>query len=480
LAFVGGLIKFHNSVTGQAATRNVKLLDQGDKANAGAPIVLAHLGPRRVIAVRNASGADVEVFIFRYDEEHERCDLDRDCTLSFADPMPTIAGPLCGASVIDATQGHERLLLCWPTAGASSSLVWAAAELPEEGAEAVPLRPLSAGSASAAAVTAWACVGGFLVEFTAPSASEPWPFTLRDARLGMPVASGELPSVGRPGRRATHVASDPFGSVTALASGKEGLVAGLRWSLPSFGLQMLIGSKRKQSDCDGNALQPLQEVLSAKRKRKDDTGVAALFDKSSASRRAASEKALVAELKSRSWRPTHDLLDIMIQHECWAAARQLLALPELDEDLAVRLAVARPGLLPAVVHQTFGSRRLGASLRQWVPAAHLSGMMEALLQMLEAYREYTETELAERLPGFPRAAEVVSFLRALADGCLMLLTGSVSAELLERVHEALAFASHDAHRVENLYAAVSACCNVKKPPRLAPEMRPVEVYLLPI
>jgi len=432
----------------------------------------------------------VEVFLFSFNAKEQRCELERSCTMSSPTPMLTIAGPLCGAAVVEETPGHERLVLCWPakasTAKSGPSLVFAGAELRAEAEAAASatgiqlcIQPLASASASAAA-SLWVCVGGFIVDFTSPTSGEPWSFALRDAQLGMQVSSGTLPPAIRPsgrGRSKTLVVSDASGTVTALVGGgEEGLVAGLRWTLPSFGLQMLIGSKATQTSREGDSLQPLHEVLAGKRSR-DDGAVSKLF--APPAKRVASEKALSAELRSRKWRPSHDLLDVIIKHECWEVSKQLLMLPELDEDLAVRPLVARSGLLPAVVRRTFDSQRLPGALRTHLPAAQLPGLIETLLELLEAHREYTEKELCEKMPGFPCVPEVVQFLGALADGCLTSLA-DLEPELLERVEEALAYANHDGSRVENLYGAVAASCSVKKAPRLAPELRPVEVFLLPV
>lgn len=294
----------------------------------------------------------------------------------------------------------------------------------------------------------------------------------------MPVSSGTLPTACRPSGR-TLVATDASGTVTALTSGgKDGFVTGLHWSLPTFGLQMLIGSRATEPPHGADALQPLHEALTGKRTR-DDKAVVELFARTSVRKRIASEKALSAELKSRNWKPSHDLVDVVIQHECWEVAKELIALPELDEELTVRLMVARPGLLPAAVRRTYGSQRLASALKTHLPTSQLPSVVETLLELLEAHREYTVKELCEKMPGFPPVAEVVEFLSALADGCLTSLT-SLEPELLERVEEVVAYAGHDANRVENLYAAVSASCSVKKAPRLAPELRPVEVLLLPV
>jgi hypothetical protein len=347
--------------------------------------------------------------------------------------------------------------------------------------ECARMRPLADSTSSVAPI--WAFVRGFLVEFALPRKSDPITFSLRDAHIGMAVTSGVLPPVCRPGKqRAALVTSDAFGSVTAMVTGgKEGLdsiVIGLRWKLPSFGLQMLIGSQAAQTCKKSDDLKPLQEMLSGKRKR-DDAAVIELFSKRSGDRASASEKALVAELKARRWRPSHELIDIIIERECWEVAHQLLSLPELGEDLAVRLAAARPGLIPAMVRHTFGSQRLAAALREHLPAAQIPAIIEIVLDILAAYLEYTEEELAEKIPGYPRPVEAVGFLSALADGCLTSLL-SLEPQLLERVEDALTYVSHDAARMDNLYAAISACCSIRSAPRLAADTCPVEVCLLPL
>jgi len=470
-AVAGGSFRFIDSVTGIFACKGMRLVSQGGGSKHEAPLILAHAGSHRVVAVRSALGVEVEVFFFKFDAEARRCEVEQSITLSCSVPMPALTGPLCGAAVIEPTKGKENLLLCWPS---GDGLSWATCTPQPDGGT---VRPLPAASGSASPSSVWACVGGFLVEFPQPLAAEPWSFTLREVRHGMPVTSGLLPPACRPARkgRAALIATDSSGDCTVFTTG--GLVSGVRWSLPSFGLQMLIGSQVKQASTGGPLL-PLHEVLVGKRKR-DDAEVAALFARSKASKRAASEQVLAAELKSRSCKPSSELLDVVIQHECWEVCRQLLALPELDEDLVVRLIAARPCLLPSAIHHSFGSRRLASALREHLPAAKLPSVVEALVEILAAHREYTETELCKRMPGFPPVREVVAFLSALADGCLTPLT-ALDPQLLERVEEALGHVGHDGHRVENLYAAVSACCSVKKAPQLAAELRPVEVFLLPL
>merc|ERR1711924_520542 len=64
--------------------------------------------------------------------------------------------------------------------------------------------------------------------------------------------------------------------------------------------------------------------------------------------------------------------------------------------------------------------------------------LEIVLDILAAYLEYTEEELAEKIPGYPRPVEAVGFLSALADGCLTSLL-SLEPQLLERVEDALTY-----------------------------------------
>ena len=66
-------------------------------------------------------------------------------------------------------------------------------------------------------------------------------------------------------------------------------------------------------------------------------------------------------------KPSHELIDILAQHQCWKTAKQLLGLTELDEALAVRILAVRPEFLPAVVHRTCGSCRLAQALREHLP-----------------------------------------------------------------------------------------------------------------
>jgi hypothetical protein len=242
-----------------------------------------------------------------------------------------------------------------------------------------------------------------------------------------------------------------------------------------------------KSTPESELLRPLHEAIETRKRlredgapHQDDPACAALFSGNQKGRsQTDAETALITELQHRRWRASSELVEIIIQQEAWTVARQLLALPELDEDLAVRLLAARTAFLPAVVRRTSGSQRLAPALRRHIPAKLVEEVLELLLELMDAHKAYTLKDLRRKIPGFPHVAEIVGFFNALSKGCFSQIIG-LDVNLLERVVECLSWASHSAARRESLHAAVSASTRLAKAPRLANDARPVEVSLLPL
>jgi len=459
LALASGQVRFFDLHTGQAAGKGLKFENQV----AGAGMALARLGPGRAALVREteSSPAALEFFIVGFDAEARRAHLQLRGVLRMAGIAATFGGPLQGAvsAAWAAQPGKDRLLLCWSSADAGSGAIHASVALDSEAPE-VALLPQSSVSAKKGLQTkSWACVSGYLAEW-AP-ADKALKLSLRDARFGMQVLQGDL-SLDAPCKEGAML-SATSGGITLLAArgGKSGnQLAAVRWCLPQFSLQMVIGQRAPPADArqQSELLAPLREIISGKRPR-DDPAANELF---SSKRHAANDKALADELRRRYWRPSQELVDLIARHRCWSAAASMLGLPELDEALAVRLLAARPELLAHVVPRARARQGLDVALRDHLPASMVPRIIELLLDWLTAHRDFPDALIQSVAPGLPSQANVVSFMRALADGCLPTLA-RLDADLLERVLEALTAAQVDAGRSERLYGAVRAASRVPQP-----------------
>lgn len=487
IALAGGSFRFLNASSGKSVAKGLRLVSQrqGSANTDDTPVQLACAGRHRVVAARGAAGSDVDVFIFKFDIDACRCTLEWSGSLALPAALSTVSGPLQSISAVDGP-GVDRLLLCWPSPNASKSsnkasssgataLTWASAELQKD---APVLKPLGASSHNAVATEQWTCSHGFLIEFLPGSVGgTKCAFEIRDAHLGMPVTTGCL-QVGEECKGVDFAVSDVRGGVTALfLSGTSGLAVGVRWTLPSFGLRMLVGANVAKTSQNSDLLKPLHAEMCRKRPR--DEPCAALFARGKGQKTTAAEDALIDELANRRWRPCPKLVDVIIEQQSWEVARQLLRLPELDDDLAIRLLVARPILLPGVIRCTFGSRHLAGALQRHLPASQLPSVVKTALEFLDAHASYTLPELCAQIPSFPRVAEVVGFLTALAEGCFAMIT-SLDADLLECMEERLSWVSQASSRRETLHAAVFASCRIAKAPRLAAVPAAVELFLLPI
>jgi len=499
----GGMVRFMDSSTGKPIGKGLKL----GRAPAGVAVALVRLAARRVALIRcGGSGISLEAdfFVVVLNAEAKQCELQHSGSARTSVPAGRAVGPLVGAQLASMASNPDRVVLCWAAsgkdvsgrsdatspskiaAGKSRACGFAFASLTNLDRERPDLTPLPV-AANVRDVTGaevcWACVRGYVVEWSPVAMHSTdegtWRILLRDAKHGMQALSGDMPFSKGASRGQVLVAT--AGCVTALvAPGKPrvaAVVAAVRWSLPWFTLQMVIGTAVNHSSGSGvdEPLRPLRDAVAGKRRR-DDPEVEELL---CAKRLAATDEALAAELRGRRWRPSHALVDVVVRRECWRTARALLTLPELEEDLAVRLLGSRPSLLPRVLCRASAPELLGAALRVHLPASQLRGVLEALLELVEARRDWPEEEILRVVPCAPSIGEVVEFLSALADGCMLSLV-QLEADLLERTVEALTWVQHDLARTNNLCASIREACRIKAPLQGASHTRPVEVMLLPL
>eukprot|EP00406_Dinophysis_acuminata_P054764 CAMPEP_0179320210 /NCGR_PEP_ID=MMETSP0797-20121207/57923_1 /TAXON_ID=47934 /ORGANISM="Dinophysis acuminata, Strain DAEP01" /LENGTH=607 /DNA_ID=CAMNT_0021031685 /DNA_START=21 /DNA_END=1844 /DNA_ORIENTATION=- len=457
LALANGSVRFCDLLTGQTCGKGLKL----EPRRPDAALALARLGPGRAALVRQGEG-ECEFFVVALDGEAQRATLERRGVLggSHRGPPSRVLVDVANAALASAPD-QDRVLLCWksPDGEGSSDLAFAAAALHDEVAELVPLLTTEKGAGPVP--LSWLCVMDYLVEWSPrpdSAGKDLLSMRLRDTRFGVAVASGEVPFAAAGGGSGGALVATA-GRTTVLLGRKGGTgIAAVRWLLPGFSLGGVIGSGAAEPAEPCKLLAPLHGVLSGKRPR-DDPGAQELF---SAKRRAATDEAIAVELRRRRWKPSHKLVDTIVQHQCWAAAGALLSLPELDEHLAIRLLSARVELLPYIVRRARTPQQLELALRDHLPASLLPAILEVLLEWLEAYRDCPEAAVQKAAPGLPRAVEVVGFLRALADGCLPSLA-ALDEGLIERVVESLNSIHVDLARTERLCSTVRAACWMTKP-----------------
>eukprot|EP00931_Biecheleriopsis_adriatica_P057599 TRINITY_DN34187_c0_g1_i1.p1 TRINITY_DN34187_c0_g1~~TRINITY_DN34187_c0_g1_i1.p1 ORF type:complete len:632 (+),score=172.22 TRINITY_DN34187_c0_g1_i1:47-1897(+) len=459
VALASGQVRFFDLEKGQSAGKGLKF--EGSSGS----LALARLGPCRAVLLRPTPAAmSLEFFIVALDMEAKKAVLQLRGMLRMAGNLMSL-GSLQGAVAPGNAPGKDEVLLCWKqdkhdtsvkSGDSANGLLFASAVVDSKASQMCLLAP----SAGKSATQCWLCISGYLVECAAAEKKEHLDLQLRDARFGMPAASGSVSLASS----SKELLTCKSGSVMLLAAGQK--LAAVRTFLPSFSLKMVVGKQAaggaRQAGADGakegKLLQPLREVVSGKRQRTDPEAEA-LF---SAKRRAVSEEALVKELQQRLWRPSQELVEAIIQHRCWAAGSALLALPDLEEALAVKLLVARPEFLARVVRRCCAPHDLDVALQHHLPTASLPGILETLLEWLGWHRELTEKSLAVAAPGLPAQAEIVSFLRAVADGCLASVA-RLDEDLLERLVEKLTAAQADIGRLERLYGAVRAASRERKP-----------------
>lgn len=537
LAFASGSLRCYDPGTGKVVGKGLKLelSSGGDRATALADTstALTRLSTNNFVLVRGVKpGAlEAEYFLVSFNAETRRLELLQRNTLRIPEmsAAPLLAGSVAGslrgaAAVADGGCGKdardERLLLCWGAGAAAPSdapqqpkrFVYASASgLDSDSPVMMPLFRVAAGPVTSSVASApsprhWFATQGYLAEIASEAEGEALQLILRDSRFGMQVASGSAtPSRERgsggsgggrsgAGKRGAAAPAPTLGvplvatseDVSVLATRGGGTFA-LHWDLPSFSLQMVLGSAapsipavvggRAATDGSSEELAPLRDAVAGKRSR-DDPAVQALF---SAKRRATTEKAWSAELRGRRWRLSPELVDSIVSHGSWAAARALLALPELDEALAVRLLAARPQLLTRVVRRARAPERLGAALRDHLPASQLKDTLEVLRVWLDSYAEFPEEELRQAVPDMPRPAETVQFLSSLAEGCLPSLA-RIDSELIDQIVDGLTRLQGDAIRTEKLYGSLRAAVQSGKSFRgaNATTNKSVEAMLLPL
>jgi len=434
VALANNSVRFLGLADGKVVGKGLKLTP----APAGAVMALARLKPRRVAIIRDAPGSTepAEFFIVALEADPQRAELHISGSLSL--PGSLLRGPLLGAA--GPSEVDDRVLLCWgpeeSRAATATGHVFAAGILNGENSTMQPV-PLQ----SAAVARCWLCAAGYIFEWFA-QADSGLRLTVCDARFGLAVASLDVPfSAGSRSGPPLLVAST---GTTALITDGAGCTAGVRWTLPKFSLQQLVGSKaapqkRSRSDTEG------EEMFSAKRL-------------------AATDSTLAKGIQARNMVPSTELVDEISQRGCWEAAAALLRLPELDEDLSMRLLRARPQLLPQVVRRAHSSQFLDQALRDHLPATRLTEVLEQLLLWVQAYNEFTEDEIRKEAPSIPELPAIISFLGSLVDGCLPALI-QMEGDLVEQMLEALAKTKSHALRTAKLYALVREACRIKKPLR---------------
>lgn len=249
-------------------------------------------------------------------------------------------------------------------------------------------------------------------------------------------------------------------------------IVAVKWSLPRFSLQMIIGKEAAQTVDETKPLACVREVISGKRSR-EDPAAEELF---TAKRHATTDSALAAEVSARRWEPSHELVSELVRRKCWQSATALLNLPELDEDLAIRLLAARPELLAEVVRHTYAPNMLGQALQNHFPASQMPGALEVLLEWLEAHHALEEKTRVVA-SGLPRVPEITTFMRALVDGCLPSLL-RLEADLLERALESLVRTHSDCMRTQRLYTIIREVCRFKRKPEPVGTLPGIEVVRL--
>jgi len=469
IMLVSHAIRFFRLSTGKAAGKGVKI----GAASPDMTTSLVRLGPGRVAAVRTRSedsASGVEFFVVKFDEEVAACVLQISGTLQGSVPEPSwgwpkvgpFRGAVCASSDGTTDTGEDRLLLCWPQQQ-KQHLLFAAVCLKDEAPLPSPFPPNLQGTSpsSSNGWTFFEGARGYLLT-TSSSSSSGAPdgsmrINLREARSGMSAGSFDVPLGDHSGP--PKLIETTGGSMMLL--GRKGTSAALiKWSLPVFSLNMVIGkaSAAREARKSSSSVAVVHEVAAGKRKR-DDPEFQELF---SAKRRAVTDKTLAAEVLERRCVPVPGFVNLVAQQGCNMTAGALLGLPELSDDSAAQLLAAEPRLLPRVVKRIRSMSSFDEALSKHLPAAKLPGILNDILDWLEAYRNFTEDEVRKVAPAIPDVGEVIVFLTALADGCLPILT-RLDGDLLDRVREALSEAQGDVTHTEQLYANVRAMCRIRKP-----------------
>jgi len=449
VALANGSVRFLGLADGKVVGKGLKLTP----APAGAVVALARLKPKRVALIRDAPGSTepAEFFIVALEEDPQRAQLHVSGSLNL--PGLSLRGPLLGAAV--QSEAEDRLLLCWgpeeSRAATATGHSFAVGSLDQENPTMQPVPVQSSASARC-----WLYAAGYIFEGSAQvQDGDGLKLTVRDARFGLAVASLDVPfSAGS--RRCPPMLVSSTGTVALITDG-AGCTAAVRWTLPKFSLQQLVGC----------------EATPQKRPRSDTEG----DEMSRTKRLAATDRTLAMDIQARSMVPSPELVDDISRRGCWEAAAALLRLPELDEDLSISLLSARPQLLPQVVQRAHSSQFLDKALRDHLPATQLKEVLEQLLLWVQAYNEFSEDEIRKEAPSIPELPAIVAFLGSLVDGCLPALV-LLEGDLVEQMLEALAKTKSNVFRTTKLYTLVREACRIQKPLRPLGMPPAIEVTVL--
>lgn len=464
VALATGAVRFMDAATGKLAGRGIRVEAPASGSWAG----LVRLGEARVALVRGGG----EFFVVRLNRSAGQCELELSGRMSAGSALAAPA--LLGAKPAGDPSAPERVLLRWgPGPPSPAGRATFASAVLSSGAPAVePLPPCEEAGGPPAL---WFCADGYLVEWwpADPGSGSRSRQRIRDVRFGSTLAMEGLELFT--GTSADVLVATAARTVLLASPGDHGAAAGVRLSLPELSLQGLLGRRAPRTArhrCE--ALAPLQDAISGKRPR-EAPEVAELFD---AKRHRATDAALAAEVRLRRWAPGHELVNLVVQHGCPATAAAILTLPEVEDDIAVKLLAARPALLSHVVRRTCRSERLSEALRAHYPSAKLAGLLEVLLEWLQIYCQWPEAEVRSAMPSLPLVQELVDFLCALIDGCLPSIV-ALDTALLERATRLLREMRHETGRRDGLYSVVRATCRMGQM-KWWDEQRMFEVMMLPL
>jgi len=471
VALANGAIQFVSLATGKLLGKAIRPAHH----QAGQNITLAGLEAdceSRVVALRQASaGSQVDVFVVDLDAAAEKASVRMRGVLTGKVPE----GALLGSMPASSSSG-DRLLACFAPSSTSSGRKFVSIVINTQ-AEGCCTASVENLATSASENGSWLVAQGYLVDVV--RRSKEVLLEAIDARYGITLASATLGSTNHrvqdEGKSLLRCASYKDFSIIADPEATE--LKAIRWRLPTFSLKKAFGSKRVvPTGSKNDGLRSVDEALALKRPY-TDTKVNDLF---SASKRAATEAAMLERVRESRWLPSEELVDLIAQRRCFSVAHALLEQPELSEAFCVRLLAADPSfespLLNAAVQRPSTEHALEIALADHLPSSLLPGLLEVLLEWLGAYSEIPLSTLEERLPGLPRQTDIVHFLSALADACLPSLV-RLDHDLLERVTEALTHVQRRRSKLESMHSIARAAARLASAEKAA-EAPMVEVSLL--